>query len=203
MRNRGAGSWPGRTGVCWLSCSCSAAVPHHPADLPAPRPPAPAAEGKAAAAAEPEPAPAGVPDFWMVAIRNALEEESVRFGCVSCSFVSCVPFSRFLVAAAGGWRRSRCALVFLAPCSVPFFRAPEPAAGRRSRCAPPAASLFLSSGCLLLQRPGGCGGWGAVGAPSCVPNQPTHQPAAPQPPGQRQGRGGPLLLHRRALRGVP
>ncbi|PRW57921.1 Nucleosome chromatin assembly complex isoform B [Chlorella sorokiniana] len=34
-------------------------------------------EGKAAAAAEAGEVPAGIPDFWMVAIRNALEEEAV------------------------------------------------------------------------------------------------------------------------------
>lgn len=35
-------------------------------------------EGKAAAAAEADEVPAGVPDFWMVAIRNALEEDAVN-----------------------------------------------------------------------------------------------------------------------------
>ncbi|KAI7838698.1 hypothetical protein COHA_007497 [Chlorella ohadii] len=35
-------------------------------------------EGKAAAAAEEEEVPAGIPDFWMVAIRNALEEDAVN-----------------------------------------------------------------------------------------------------------------------------
>jgi hypothetical protein len=37
-----------------------------------------AEEGKAAAAAEAEAVPAGVPDFWMTALRNAMEEETVR-----------------------------------------------------------------------------------------------------------------------------
>ncbi|KAI3425788.1 hypothetical protein D9Q98_007763 [Chlorella vulgaris] len=34
-------------------------------------------EGKAAAAAEAEAVPAGVPDFWMTALRNAMEEETI------------------------------------------------------------------------------------------------------------------------------
>lgn len=34
-------------------------------------------EGKAAAAAEAEAVPAGVPDFWMIALRNAMEEETI------------------------------------------------------------------------------------------------------------------------------
>lgn len=36
------------------------------------------AEGKAAAAAEPDEVPAGVPDFWMIALRNAMEEETIN-----------------------------------------------------------------------------------------------------------------------------
>ncbi len=39
-----------------------------------------AAEGKAAAAEELEDVPAGVPDFWMIALRNAMEEETVGDG---------------------------------------------------------------------------------------------------------------------------
>ena len=45
-----------------------------------------AAEGKAAAAeaAEEGAVPAGIPDFWMIALRNSLEEGEVRGGCGVC-----------------------------------------------------------------------------------------------------------------------
>lgn len=42
-----------------------------------PTPPLPAEEGKQAAAAAEEEVPKGVPDFWMIALRNAMEEETV------------------------------------------------------------------------------------------------------------------------------
>lgn len=48
-----------------------------------------AEEGKAAAAAEADEVPAGVPDFWMVAIRNALEEDAVRPCLLVCFDLKC------------------------------------------------------------------------------------------------------------------
>ena len=60
---RGAGSGPQRRVRGAQPCACGTAC---------------AAEGKAAAAAEEGDVPAGVPDFWMIALRNAMEEETVR-----------------------------------------------------------------------------------------------------------------------------
>lgn len=52
-------------------------------------------EGKAAAAAEADEVPAGVPDFWMVAIRNALEEDAVHLCLLVCFDLNCFRWRPF------------------------------------------------------------------------------------------------------------
>lgn len=73
-------------------------------------------EGKAAAAAEADEVPAGVPDFWMVAIRNALEEDAVRPHFLFCFDLKCFQWRPF----ATRWRRTRCASL-LGFCFIYFW----------------------------------------------------------------------------------
>ena len=69
----------GLTGGSTSCCHCAGTTSRQARALPVPLHWPAAEEGKAAVAAAGGEVPAGVPDFWMIALRNAMEEETVSW----------------------------------------------------------------------------------------------------------------------------